>query len=229
MQEVNIMIRRIKFLIGVCALCSSTVFAASCPDLSAYPLNGCSLPGLVDGSFPFFYQTVKVILKNKNDGDFTLKAKYGGVASRKSLFLFSPAIEDIYPINGTRLKFRARYRDGVLTGSIRIRGKMPGLNINKRQTLMTADLKGDWNSTGQLIGFNTTNIECNPAINAVAECTKNEVIYFSQLVEALDLGGAKGKYRTTGLAVTSVPVPSAAWLFGSGLVGLAGMARCKHA
>ena len=42
---------------------------------------------------------------------------------------------------------------------------------------------------------------------------------------ALYPGGAKGKYQTTGLAVTSVPVPAAVWLFGSGLVGLAGVVR----
>jgi hypothetical protein len=46
--------------------------------------------------------------------------------------------------------------------------------------------------------------------------------------DALDLGGPRGKYKTTGLAVTSVPVPATAWLFGSGLLGLVGVARRKH-
>jgi hypothetical protein len=55
------------------------------------------------------------------------------------------------------------------------------------------------------------------------------VIYLSELEDALDLGGTKGKYKTTGLAVTSVPVPATAWLFGSGLIGLTGVARRKHA
>jgi hypothetical protein len=94
---------------------------------------------------------------------------------------------------------------------------------------MTADLKGQWNSTGQLIGFNTMNIECHAAINAVSPCTTDEVIYLSDLKDALDVGGFTGKYRTTGLAVSSVPVPATTWLFGSGLLGLMGVARCKYA
>ena len=93
---------------------------------------------------------------------------------------------------------------------------------------MTADLKGQWNSTGQLIGFNTMNIECHAAIDALVDCTHNEVIYLSELMDALNPGGTKGKYKTTGLAVTSVPVPATAWLFGSGLIGLVGVARRKH-
>ncbi len=228
------MVSKIKSLwsvcvMGVCVLSSSTVFAASCPDLSAYPLNGCSLPGLVAGSFPYFFQSVHVTLKNKENGDFRLKAKYGGGPSRESTLLFSPSIDDTYTISNTIFRFNAKYKNGDLTGSIRIMGQIPDLNINSRQTLMTADLTGVWNSTGQLIGFNTMNIQCNAAINAVAQCTTNEVIYLSQLKDSLDLGGSKGKYKTTGLAVTSVPVPAAAWLFGSGLIGLLGVARRKHA
>ena len=223
------MVSKMKILLGVCALSSSAVFAASCPDLSAYPLNGCSMPGLVDGSFPYFSQSVLVTLENKKNGDFKLKARFGGDASKESTLLFSPSIDDTYTISNTFFRFNAKYKNGDLTGSIRIKGEIPDLNINSRQTLMTADLTGVWNSAGQLIGFNTMNIQCNAAINAVAQCTTNEVIYLSQLNDSLDLGGSKGKFKTTGLAVTSVPVPVAAWLFGSGLIGLVGVARRKHA
>ncbi len=228
------MVSKIKFLLGicvmgVCALSGSAAFASVCPDPSAYPLNGCSLPGLVEGSFPYFSQSVYVTLKNQQNGDFKLKARYGGDAPKESTLLFSPSIDDTYTISKTRLRFKARYKNGNLTGSIRIKGVIPDLNINSRQTLMTADLTGVWNSTGQLIGFNTMNIQCNAAINAVAQCTTAEVIYLSQLKDSLDLGGSMGKFKTTGLAVTSVPVPAAAWLFGSGLIGLVGVARHKHA
>jgi hypothetical protein len=101
-------------------------------------------------------------------------------------------------------------------------GKLDGMNA--QQTLMTADLTGDWDSSGQLIGFNTMNIQCGDAIKAITTCTSAEVIYLN-LLDSLDLGGSKGKYHTTGLAVTSVPVPAAAWLFGSGLIGLVGVSR----
>lgn len=36
-------------------------------------------------------------------------------------------------------------------------------------------------------------------------------------------------WRTAELPITAVPVPAAAWLFGSGLIGLAGIARRKSA
>jgi hypothetical protein len=228
------MISRIKSLLslcvtGVCALSGSAVFAASCPDLSAYPLNGCRLPDLVDGSFPFFIQSVVVTLKNRKNGDYKLWARYRGIAPKKSTLLFSPSIDDTYSIYKTFFRLKARYKNGELTGRIKIKGKMPDLDITRRQVLMRADLKGVWNSTGQLIGFNTMNIECNAAINAVSACTTDEVIYLSELMDALNPGGPKGKYKTTGLAVTSVPVPAATWLFGSGLIGLTGVARRKHA
>jgi hypothetical protein len=225
---------KIKYLLslcvmGICVLSSSAIFAASCPDLSAYPLNGCSLPGLVNGSFPFFLQNVTVTLKNKKHGNFRLKVKNRGAEARESTLYFSPSIDDTYAIYKTAFRFKARYKNGNLTGRISIKGKMPELGLNKRRTLMTADLKGQWNSTGQLIGFNTMNIECHAAINAVAQCTTDEVIYLTELKDALDLGGARGKYRTTGLAVTSVPIPATAWLFGSGLLGLVSVARRKYA
>ena len=214
---------------GICALSASAVFAASCPDLSAYPLNGCSLPGLVNGSFPFFLQNVTVTLKNRKKGDFKLMSRNRGVATRKSTLFFSPSIDDTYSIYKTGFRFKAKYKNGDLTGMIKIKGKMPDLGINRRRVLMKADLKGMWNSTGQLIGFNTMNIECNAAIDAVRACTTDEVIYLSELKDALDPGGSKGEYKTTGLAVTSIPLPATAWLFGSGLLGLVGAARRRHA
>lgn len=216
-------------VMGIYALSANPVFAASCPDLSAYPLNGCSLPGLVDGSFPFFLQNVTVTLKNKKHGNFRLKAKNRGAEARESTLYFSPSIDDTYAIYKTAFRFKASYKNGNLTGRIRIKGKMPELGLNKRRTLMTADLKGQWNSTGQLIGLNTMNIECHAAINAVSQCTTDEVIYLTELKDALDLGGSRGTYRTTGLAVTSVPIPATAWLFGSGLLGLVSVARRKYA
>ena len=208
-------------VIGICILASNAVFAVTvCPDPSASgPQNGCSLPGTVAGSFPYFNQSVYVTLQSKKNGDFYLKASYGGSASQISEFVV-PGTS--YNIDNTFFQFKAKSKNDNVTGSIRIMGKLDGMN--GQQTLMTADLTGAWDSSGQLIGFNTMNIQCSDAIKAIAPCTSAEVIYLS-LDDALYPGEEKGKFQTTGLAVTSVPVPAAAWLFGSGLVGLMGMAR----
>jgi len=226
------MVNKIKYVFGLCVmgvitLGSGAGFAASCPDSSDYPMNGCSLSGLVGGSFPYFTQSVNVTLSNKpKNGYFFLKASYGG-GSRVSEFRASNAIDDIYNIDNTFLQIKAKSHKGDVTGSIRIMGKIG--DTNHQQKLMTADLTGVWGSSadGKLIGFNTMNIQCGAAITAIAHCTSAEVIYLS-LNDALDFT-KKGKFETTGLAVTSVPVPAAAWLFGSGLIGLVGVSRRKHA
>ena len=114
---------------------------------------------------------------------------------------------------------------GVASGKIKISGKIDDLGI--KGTLMTADLEGAWDADGSLIGFNTMNIQCNDAINAYlggGGCTTNEVIYLN-LLEAIGPDAGARKIKTAGIAVTSVPLPAAAWLFGSGLLGLIAMAR----
>jgi hypothetical protein len=213
--------RLARYVFFILSLGSSTGFAfgSGCPDSAGYPMNGCSLPGLVDGSFPYFEQSVYITRKNKKNGNFQLSASYGGVASDVSNFVLDP--DTSYHIDNTFYQLKARYHSSTdqLTGSIRIMGKLEGENA--KETLMTADLTGIWDSTGSLIGFNTTHIQCSDSINAIAPCTSAEVVY-------LNLDGALGagkKTSTTGLAVTSVPVPAAAWLFGSGLIGLATLAR----
>ncbi len=76
-----------------------------------------------------------------------------------------------------------------------------------------------------LWGFNTTNIVCSDLINTLTGgCTTDEVVYLN-LLEAIGPDTGFDRISTAGRALTSVPVPAAAWLFGSGLIGLAGMAR----
>ena len=224
---------KIKYLLGLCVmgvltLGSSAGFAVTaCPDPSATgPTNGCSLPGtdVVDGSYPYFMQSAYVTLKNKKNGDFYLNASYGGIASDVSRFYVDG--DTSYDIDNTFFHFKAKSKKGDVTGSVRIMGMLEGMS--GQQTLMTADLTGVWASTGQLIGFNTMNIQCGKVILALVDCTSSEVIYLSQLQNSLDPGGAKGNYKTMGVAVTSVPVPAAVWLFGSGLIGLAGVARRRN-
>jgi hypothetical protein len=107
---------------------------------------------------------------------------------------------------------------------VKINGILSGLTPDPVK-LMTADLTGDWNISGEgkLIGFNTTNIYCDDILPVL--CTNAEVVYIN-LEDALDM--AIDKFSTNGMALTSVPVPAAVWLFGSGVLGLASVARRKR-
>jgi hypothetical protein len=204
-------------------LCSTTSFAITvdCPYPADYPMNGCSLPSLVDGSFPFFYQQVNVRYKqSKTNDNFRIKARSIKRSPDSSLYV-DP--EDVLSITRTRLRFKAKVIDGVAVGTIRIKGRIDELGI--RGILMTADLEGSWTADGTLIGFNTKNIQCNAAIDAyVGGCTTNEVIYFN-LLDAIGPDVGARSIRTSGIAVTSVPLPAAAWLFSAGLIALADVAR----
>ena len=220
------MVNKIQYMLGLCAMAvltlGSSAAQSACPDAGQYPSNGCSLPGLVGGSFPYFTQGVDVKLNSKDNGDFSFKASYGGSGTSE----FWVDQNNSYSIDNTFFQFKANAKHGdVVDGSVRIMGNLGGKP--GRQTLMTADLTGVWDYSGGLIGFNTMNIQCGDAILVLVNCTSSEVIYFS-LQDALVPGGMKGKFETTGLAVTSVPVPAAVWLFGSGLVGLIGVSRRKR-
>ena len=214
------------FAFALMTLGSTGSFAitSGCPDISDYPMNGCSLPGLVEGSFPFFYQAVHVsYVQSKRSDDFKVKARFLKYSPSSYLYV-DP--EDVLAITGTRLKFKAKVVDGTATGRIKITGRIDELGI--RGKLMTAELEGSWGADGTLIGFNTKNIQCNPAIDAyVRGCTTNEVIYLN-LLDAIGPEADARRIKTTGIAVTSVPLPAAAWLFVSGLLGLAGIVRRRN-
>jgi hypothetical protein len=202
----------------VITLGNTGAFASSCPDPSAtFPHNGCSLPDLVPGSFPYFQQGVLVDYKNKSNKT-TFDAKYR--QGSDSLFLTSST--NIYTITSTNYKLKATWdSSGSLSGTVKIIGMLSGMTLDPVK-LMTADLTGDWNISGdgKLIGFNTTNIDCADIIPVL--CTNAEVVYIN-LADALDMDARK--FSTTGTALTSVPVPAAVWLFGSGILGLASVAR----
>lgn len=215
------------YLLGSSVIFCSNSWATTCPDPSSYPFNGCSLPGLVRGSFPYFEQDVKVEYKANSHG-FIINAKYDKDSSLSALLL-DPG--DILDITKTKFMFKSKVKDGIAYGSIKISGVVDDLGITKRSTLMTADLSGLWaiDESGTLIGFNTENIVCHSDINAYIGgigCTQNEVIYLT-LQDAITDGTKT--LKTTGVALTSVPLPPSVWLFGSALLGLVGMARRKKA
>ena len=192
------------------------------------------LVGIRPASFPNFENNVKVkVLKNGNKG-YKLKVRKSGNGS-----YFNSSSSESLKISGSNYKLDAYFdtSGNFLDGSVEIKGKVDFPDGSKAKgTLMTATLglnnygmaNGDtaFAYTSDLLGFNTLDIVCDAAINDYlggGGCTKQESV-----IIALQDGGfdptQKG-YKSDGLAVTSVPVPAAAWLFGSGLLGLVGMAR----
>jgi hypothetical protein len=199
------------------------------------------LPGIVPSSLPAFETSVRVSYLQNSSGN-RLTATFNNMAGYSNLVY--PA--QTFGIRNTKYQLTAVFdRNNVFqNGTVQIRGKIPGLvNGHSVQTLMTADLTAFASNTlGDLLGFNTANIVCHPDINAYAPCTTNESVYLDlkKGIFALDDGRHHGKewddkegwrksriFRTTGLAITSIPVPAAVWLFGSGLLGLIGVARRK--
>ena len=184
--------------------------------------------GIVPASFPNFENTVKVkVLKNGNKG-YRLQVRQKGDGG-----YFNTSSESL-TIKGGNYKLDAFFdtSGNFLDGSVQIKGKVETSAGTAKGTLMTATLGSNiWSDTAfaytsTLLGFNTSNIVCNSVINDYlggGGCTTDESV-----IIALQDGGFdptnKG-YKSDGLAVTSVPVPAAVWLFGSGLVGLVGMAR----
>jgi hypothetical protein len=187
------------------------------------------LDGITPASFPNFENTVKVkVQKNGNKG-FKLKVRKNGKGQ-----YFNPTDSESLKIKNGKYILDAFFdTDGnFLNGTVKVKGKVETSAGKAKGTLMTATLGSNMFSdtafayTSTLLGFNTNNIVCNSVINDFlggGGCTTDESV-----IIALQDGGfdpTKKGYKSDGLAVTSVPVPAAAWLFGSGLVGLVGMAR----
>jgi hypothetical protein len=223
----NKTIKSITFagVMGVLAFGSTASFAYSelCPDGGAGPLNGCVIPGsgVTPGSYPMFDLVVDVKAKEDKGGKIDIQAKnYKG--SLASVFALDGLT--IETLEKPKFKLKATIDGGVLSGDVQIKGK-----INGEKVEMKADLAGEFDASPDytLWGFDTANIQCNDALNAYiggGGCTSNEVVYLN-LLEPVDPTLGPGKIHTAGRAITSVPLPAAVWLFGSGLLGLITVSR----
>jgi hypothetical protein len=186
------------------------------------------LPDIPESGTPIFQNDVKVHL-NPNSGWIKI--------SGKKDFMFDNS-QRLFQGHSSKYTLRIDFdkRTGAFErGSLELRGAIDALGIPKNETLVTADII-DWNLHGtqsgmplpgggfDLWGFATTNIVCSPLL--LVQCTNSESVYI-ELDEAFSgvLSDYKvNKFKTTGSALTTVPVPAAAWLFGSAL-GLLGWVR----
>jgi hypothetical protein len=213
-------------VMGVLTLVSTGSFAfnINCPDPSQDPLNGCSLPGTLDGIFEYFDQTVSVSYKGKDDS-FKITGKTLEGSERRWL-----QIDDETTVVIPKMKFDldVEVDDAIASGDLEISGKIPDLG----KFSVSADLKGEWDASedGTFWGFNLTNIACSGSIASLVECATDSVVYLN-LLEAIGPDTEGCKITTAGLALTSVsipaviPVPATVWLFSSGLLGLVAISR----
>jgi hypothetical protein len=211
----------IKFLTVVTSVLMLVVSGSNAYAVSLSP--GYELPGIVPSSYPNFENPVKLkVLKNGNKG-YRVKVKRKGGGN-----YFNLSSTERLDIKNARYKLIANFdtAGGFLDGTLKIKGKINTPIGKAKGTLMTATLTSfaftsDLNSS--LLGFNTTDIQCNSIIEEWLNCTSNESVYIALYESGFD-PTVKG-FKSKGLSVATVPVPAAVWLFGSGLIALVGMTR----
>lgn len=89
------------------------------------------------------------------------------------------------------------------------------------------DLKGNGSSRTELLSFSIAGVTGDSIQSyAIGYEGATELAYFAAHVAGFDAGSGvtSGKFATIADPL-AVPVPAAVWLFGSGLIGLAGFAR----
>jgi hypothetical protein len=200
-----------RFALSSAAICIALVaFLASTS--SAYAT---SLPGITPEGVPVFTNSVKVRLNksgrlrafsNGQGKDFTL---WDGSTLRSGFGIFD--LRTTVDANGK-----------TTGGTVQIKGKGSDFGIfDEMIMLMTADLTtSNLTSSRSLWGFNTTNIWCAPELQL--NCTTRESVYLT--LNNLFTGDFTDNFSSSATATTTVPIPAAAWLFGSAL-GLLGWVR----
>ena len=167
-----------------------------------------SLPGITPSGSPAFTNNVRVHLAPNG------KLKIMGRGNQT--FMLDTGLETMVGTGG-KYTLTARFDDAgsFLSGDVSIYGAMAQAGITKKNTLlMSADLTGaNLMDDPHLWGFNTSNIVCNADL--LLECTDKESVYVA-LSNAFS-GDFGRNFMSMGIAVTTVPVPAAIWLFGSGL------------
>ena len=116
--------------------------------------------------------------------------------------------------------------------TITVTGTVAGLGINSDIVLLSGSFSGwTYGSTGLSASFSGSGVDTkhNDLLTALGVPLNTQFEYFGfTLGYDFDLDGNATAISTSVLNTSVVPVPAAAWLFGSGLLGLVGIARRKN-
>lgn len=182
-------------------------------------------PGYYNNA-PFFprIEMTNISLKyGAGDGEFEAESKN---ASRFTL----------YRPDGEAKTFTGKFEleaditsKGVLKeGDFSFRSKDPmfGFGNNKWGTVFSGDLTAlGWSAAGDRVEFNTANFSgwaCDQGW-----CTQAERLWFTDVNGFPNSAWAKNWKDTSTSGTAVIPVPAAAWLLGSGLIGLLGVGKRK--
>jgi len=157
-------------------------------------------------------------MKYKAKGDFVLNMGSGSYLIKDARIKVKGKIKK----DGTL----RRKKDGTLKGGKSFIEGIDPFSPGERTTLVTFQSNGDfsflWDADGEdVFGMSITNIDC-PLWDF---CTNTETFY---AIGEFGTNPARIKAKSGVLGVTTIPVPAAVWLFGSGLLGLVGVARKRR-
>lgn len=174
---------------------------------------GSIFTNIPDAGIPHFYNSVKVSARNG-----TWK-----VTGQRDLVLNTSATQQ-YSVTGSQrylLTANFSYDPNTLvntldSGTLVIKGGIAALGLGNGSTLLTATLD-DFNYTNGNLAFATTFDLNNSAICGVIGCTTGESVWLDLAMSIPADFDFTQVFKTTGTATTTIPVPAAVWLFGSGL------------
>jgi len=129
-----------------------------------------------------------------------------------------------YPGTKSNYKITATFDNSgnLIDGNLVMKGSLPAFGLDANNTvLLTADLDDFGFFGATTAAFGTTNLAGE--ICVVVGCTLGESVWLE--FDNPLTGGVNDMLKATGFMVTTIPLPAAVWLFGSGLIAVGTIAR----